>query len=104
DQQNRYARLMIGSHIMNRDVGRLLESWEDIAPQASFDVLQAMGDTVVGLAGDADFRARVAQAALARIESRPDTWPLYLLLARLSATDREPVAELQYYREYLQHD
>jgi tetratricopeptide (TPR) repeat protein len=104
DQQDRYARLMVASHILNRDVGRLLETWEDIAPQASFDVLQAMGDTVVGLATDASFRHRVAAATLDRIESRPDTWPLYLLLARLSATDREPLAELKYYGEYLEHD
>src|SRR5690606_27024231 len=45
DVQDRYATLVIRSHIMNGDVGRLLEAWEDIAPQAYFDVLQAMGDT-----------------------------------------------------------
>src|SRR5690606_25003731 len=102
--RTRYATLTVGSHITNRDTNRLLEAWQDIAPQASFDVLQAMGDTVVGTASDADFRDRVAAAALERIEARPDTWPLYLLLARLSATEREPVAELNYYREYLDRD
>lgn len=102
--QDRYATLAIRSHIANRDVVRLLEAWEDIAPRAYFDVLQAMGDTVVGTAADPDFRDEVAAAALARIEARPDTWPLYLLLARLSATDREPIAELDYYRAYLEHD
>lgn len=104
EYQSRYATLIIGAHIANRDENRLLEAWQDIAPQASFDVLQAMGDTVVGQAAHADFRNNVAQAALQRIENRPDTWPLYLLLARLSATDHEPVAELDYYRQYLEHD
>lgn len=104
EDQARYAVLTVGSHIINRDVNRLLESWEDLAPRAAFEVLQAMGDTVVGTSSDADFRGRVAEAALGRIDARPDTWPLFLLLARISATGTEPIAELNYYRDYLEHD
>ncbi len=104
DDQSRYATLIISSHISDRDTNRLLESWDDLAPQASFPVLQAMGDTVVRATSDAGFRDLVATAALRQIESRPNTWPLYLLLARLSAAEREPVAELNYYRQYLERD
>lgn len=102
--QSRYATLVTSSHIINRDAERLLESWRDIAPQASFPVLQAMGDTVAQTINDADFRARVTALSLQHIEDQADSRSLYLLLARMSATEREPVAELNYYREYLEHD
>lgn len=104
EDQSAYATLTVASHIMNRDTPRLLEAWEELGPQASFEVLQAMGDTVVGTTSDADFRDSVASSALKRIKDHPDAWPLYLLLARLSATDSEAIAEINYYREYLEHD
>lgn len=104
EQQSRYATLTISSLMANQEPERLLESWQDMAVQAPFNVLQAMGDTVVRSATDTIFRDQLAQAALDRIENRADAWPLYLLLARLSASEKEPLTELEYYERYLEHD
>lgn len=104
EYRSEYATLTISSHILNREAERLIEAWQGIAPNAHFEVLQAMGDTVVGYASDGDFRRRVAETALGRLEGRSNAWPLYLLLARLSATAGESISELEYYAKYLEHD
>lgn len=103
-QQVEVVNYSIGALLQREDTSRILSVWAEIAPQASFKVMQSMGDTIVQNAKNAEFRARLAGAALAKMQTEPASWSLNLLLSRLASLDEDHIAELTYYSRYLDND
>lgn len=103
EERRHFCELELSASVAQGDAKAIAAKWQELAQIASFGDIEAMGDVILRHSARQSLGQQLVDVVDEQLK-KPESWPLLMLRARLSARELDHRAELRFYSDYLQHD